>query len=97
MLISDPGLQTLVNSPNKENNASFLFPALSLVWNIGDSGGPLYRWYGPEGGDRRAFLIGAVSRGSGCANFNEAGIYTRVSRVLDWIKDLTAEANCGAS
>jgi secreted trypsin-like serine protease len=38
----------------------------------GDSGGPLYRWV-----KDRAYLIGVVSRGRGCASFNQPGVYTR--------------------
>ena len=53
----------------------------------GDSGGALYRWYGKE--KRRAFAIGLVSRGRGCAGKNSANIYTRLvffaqSLPLDW-------------
>jgi secreted trypsin-like serine protease len=46
----------------------------------GDSGGPLIAG---EGADRR--LIGVVSNGIGCADEDFPGIYTDVSRYLDWI------------
>ncbi len=39
-------------------------------------------------------MIGAVSRGTGCANFNQPGIFSRVARHLDWIRRETADGNC---
>ncbi len=66
----------------------------------GDSGGPLYRWYrvGKKGDneddDIRAFVIGTVSRGTGCANFNQPGIFSRITKHLDWIKEVTQEGDC---
>ena len=63
--------------------------------NLGDSGGPLYRWTTDIGRDtKRAVLIGVVSRGTGCANFNKPGIYTRVQYHLDWIKKKILKGNC---
>ena len=64
-----------------------------LQFLLGDSGGPLYRWYQSEG-EIRAFLIGVVSRGTGCANFNQPGIFTKVSAILDFITASTQEGNC---
>jgi secreted trypsin-like serine protease len=65
--------------------------------STGDSGGPLFRWYGDgPGTDHRAYIIGVVSRGTGCANFNQPGIYSRVSRHLDWIHEMTKDGNCNA-
>ena len=46
----------------------------------GDSGGPLVTWKRTKKNGvqrQRAFLIGIVSRGSGCAYFGLPGIYTR--------------------
>lgn len=54
----------------------------------GDSGGPLYKWVGNQ-----AVLIGVVSRGKGCATYNQAGIYTKISKKLRWIN---RHANSGA-
>ncbi|XP_049876408.1 trypsin-1-like [Pectinophora gossypiella] len=52
-----------------------------------DSGGPLI----VRGDKGRATLIGVVSTGSGCARARMPGIYTRVSRYIDWITDSVNE------
>jgi hypothetical protein len=49
----------------------------------GDSGGPLWKWIGKK--RPRAFLIGGVSRGEGCARRDAPGIYTRVKKYISWI------------
>ncbi|KAJ8253250.1 hypothetical protein GJAV_G00210730 [Gymnothorax javanicus] len=46
----------------------------------GDSGGPLVTKY-----RKTRFLLGIVSWGKGCARPGNYGIYTRVSKYLDWI------------
>ena len=56
---------------------------------LGDSGGPLYIWH-----DTRAYLVGVVSRGSGCALFNHPGIFTRVSKYTRWIQHNIKSGNC---
>lgn len=59
----------------------------------GDSGGPLWK-NSKENNKVRAIQLGVVSRGEGCANYNRPGLYTRVSKIYDWIKE-TVKANAG--
>ena len=55
----------------------------------GDSGGPLTTWR-----RNRAILVGVVSRGAGCALHNEAGVYARIKRHLDWINRYAKSGKC---
>ncbi|XP_044728473.1 trypsin-1-like [Chrysoperla carnea] len=49
----------------------------------GDSGGPLIT----EKEDKRYELIGIVSWGNGCARPGYPGVYTRITRYVDWIRE----------
>ena len=61
----------------------------------GDSGGGLYYWK-----NGIPTLLGVVSRGygsdrkNGCGELNFPGIYTRVTRYLEWIHENSKTGNC---
>ena len=47
----------------------------------GDSGGPLYMKRGSQ-----LVQLGIVSWGIGCARADSPGVYTRVTKMMDWIR-----------
>ena len=58
---------------------------------FGDSGGPLT--IRSRGGRGPAILEGVISWGKNCAKAQWPGVYSRVRRVIHWIKDNTRDSN----
>ena len=52
---------------------------------------PTRNCYLQVGDGVRATLLGVVSRGIGCAQFNSPAIYGSVPKAFDWIKDTIAK------
>ncbi|MPC24242.1 Plasma kallikrein [Portunus trituberculatus] len=66
--------------------------SVSVASLQGDSGGGLL-W---EGSDGKMDVIGVVSWGQGCGRPGYPGVYTRVTRYLDWIHQHTRDScYCG--
>ncbi|MCE7066653.1 serine protease [Dyadobacter sp. CY326] len=59
----------------------------------GDSGGPLAANFNTN----NPVLVGVVSYGEGCGRANYAGIYTRVSKYIEWIQQTTNIGIAGGS
>ena len=51
----------------------------------GDSGGPVMSYSEKE---RLWVLVGITSYGRGCGLQNSAGVYTRLSRYIEWIRSI---------
>ena len=49
-------------------------------------------WIGRE--NRKATIVGIVSRGEGCARQDLPGIYTRVEKFLPWIQKHSQSGDC---
>ncbi|KAB7502897.1 Vitamin K-dependent protein C [Armadillidium nasatum] len=49
----------------------------------GDSGGPFLI----QEPDLRWYVVGIVSRGIGCGQLNQPGVYTKVNKYLNWIEN----------
>ena len=79
-VIISPSLKCLMS------NAKFWFICINLGLHscTGDSGGPLIAQ--TEGGrDGAMYLAGVVSFGSNACQGSIPGVYTRVSKFMDWI------------
>lgn len=67
-------------------NFFFLNKALKKIIHFqGDSGGP-FMCKNPQN-PKQSYVAGIVSHGDGCARAGEPGVYTRVSKFLDWIRE----------
>lgn len=70
------------------DNVKFRPLKITFAFLKGDSGGPLL----VEVDSSYFMQIGIVSFGFRCAVPHSAGVYTRVSTYIEWIKSITKEA-----
>ena len=69
--------------PKSLENTSFWFCKNFYIWHVCLKGA------------LRAFTMGTVSRGSGCANFNAPGILSSVASHLSWLKKHASRGHVG--
>ena len=88
-------LSSLIPCRVGHSEAKHLKVLKSTLQFSGDSGGPLVLWDKDKGRrEKRAIIIGVVSRGTGCANFNKPGIFTKLQYHLQWIHQMIEPGNC---
>ena len=61
------------------------------------TGGPLWKWMPMKFGKRiekRAFIVGIVSRGLGCARKDSPGVYTRTKKYIKWMYKYIKKHSC---
>ncbi len=61
----------------------------------GDSGGPLWVWHRvSKTAPPIPIQVGLVSRGDGCAKSSSPGVYTRLTKVVGWIRSNAWDGKC---
>ncbi|KAH9628786.1 hypothetical protein HF086_004946 [Spodoptera exigua] len=79
----DPQVPLTITGWGKTSNTMKMMTIKVGLYVQGDSGGPLQS----SGSDGLSRLVGVTSFGRGCGS-SVPGVYTRVSRYLDWIESI---------
>ena len=84
-LVADQACQSAFQFDITENQMCAGYKRGGIDACAGDSGGPLM-CKKEENGVSRWFVYGVTSFGEGCGDRGKYGIYTKVSKFSDWIK-----------